>query len=312
MDIGDVLEERRRKAAIAVGDALTDKLNGERRKAVSFLIMTAVLWSLGGVLIKLVSWNPIAIAGARSAIAALFILALVRRPHFTWSSAQIGAMIAYATTVILFVAANKLTTAANAILLQYTSPIYAAFLSAWLLEERATWLDWVTIGVTMGGIALFFLDDLAISGLWGNVCAIASGVAFAVLAVLLRKQKEGVPLESVLLGNSLTALIGIPFMLRKAPAPADWGVLLILGVVQLGFSYVLYSAAIKHVTALDAILIPAVEPILNPVWVFLALREAPGPWAIFGGAIVLISVTARSVLSALLPAPGTGASTWYR
>jgi len=272
----------------------------ERHRAIAFLIVTAILWSFGGLLIKSVSWNPMAIAGTRSAIAALFMLTFIRHPHFTWSPAQIGAMIVYTVTVILFVAANKLTAAANAILLQYTSPIYAALLGAWFLGERTTWLDWVTIGVTMGGIALFFLDDLAAGGHWGNGCAIASGVSYACLVVLLRKQKEGSPLESVLLGNALTAVVGFPFMVGATPDLAGWVVLLILGVVQLGLPYTLYSVAIKHVTALDAILIPAVEPILNPLWVFLVMGEVPGPWAFLGGFIVLVSVTSRSVLSALL------------
>ena len=277
-----------------------NRSRGKRYKAIALLLGTAILWSLGGLLIKWVSWNPIAIAGTRSAIAALFMLALLRRPHFTWSPAQVGAMIAYAAAVILFVVANKLTTAANAILLQYTSPIYAALLGAWLLGERATWLDWGTIAVTMGGIALFFLDDLSASGLWGNVCAIASGVTYACLVVLLRKQKEGSPLESVLLGNALAALIGFPFTLGTSPNPSGWAVLLILGVVQLGLPYTLYSLAIKHVTALEAILIPAIEPILNPLWVFLVMGEAPGPWALLGGFIVLVSVTTRCILAAFL------------
>ena len=279
---------------------LISRTTRERDKAILFLIVTAILWSLGGLLIKWVSWNPIAIAGTRSAIATLLMLAFVRRPHFTWSFVQIGTAIVYAVTVILFVVANKLTTAANAILLQYTSPTYAALLGAWFLGERATWLDWMTIVATMGGVALFFLDELTTGGLWGNVCAISSGATFACLVILLRKQSHGSPLESVILGNALTALVGFPFMLESMPDFSSWVGLLILGVVQLGLPYILYSVAIKHVTALDAILIPAIEPILNPLWVFLVMREVPGPWALLGGFIVLVSVTSRSVLSALL------------
>jgi drug/metabolite transporter (DMT)-like permease len=184
-------------------------------------------------------------------------------------------------------------------LLQYTSPIYVALLGAWFLEERATWLDWTTILVVMFGMVLFFLDDLTTGGFWGNVCAISSGVTFACFVLFMRKQKNDSPLESVFLGNILTALIGFPFMFRTMPTASSWVGLLLLGVLQLGLSHVLYSVAIKHVTALEAILISVIEPILNPLWVLLALGEAPGPWAFFGGSIVLVSVTIRYVVTAL-------------
>jgi drug/metabolite transporter (DMT)-like permease len=226
-------------------------------------------------------------------------LVALRRPHLTWSSAQIGGAIAYAVTVILFVLANKLTTAANAILLQYTSPIYVALFGAWFLGERATWLDWTTIFVVIVGMALFFLDDLAIGGFWGNVCAISSGVTFACFVLFMRKQKTDSPLESVFLGNILTALIGFPFMFEAMPSASSWVGLMLSGVLQLGLSHVLYSAAIKHVTALEAILISVIEPILNPLWVLLIMGEAPGPWAFLGGFIVLVSVTIRYVVTAL-------------
>lgn len=276
-----------------------DKPGQERKQAILFLIAAATLWSSGGALIKFISWNPIAIAGARSLIAALVMLVFQRQLHFTWSATQIGGALAYAGTVILFVSANKLTTAANAILLQYTAPVYAAVLSAWLLKEKASKLDWLTIFVVLGGMSLFFLDQLSVGNIAGNICGILSGVTFAFCAVLLRKQKDGSPLESVILGNILTALIGLPFMFQSAPTSSSWIPLIILGIFQLGISYIFYASAIRYVTALEAILIPVIEPILNPVWVFLAMGETPGPWAFIGGIIVLFSVTGRCVIVAL-------------
>jgi len=276
-----------------------DEPRGERHQAIGFLVVTAILWSSAGLLIKMISWNPIAIAGMRSAIATLVLLVFLRRPHLTWSSAQIGGALAYTVTVILFVLANKLTTAANAILLQYTSPIFVALFGAWFLGERATRLDWTTIFVVMGGMVLFFLDDLTTGGLWGNVCAIASGVTFACFVLFMRKQKNDSPLESVFLGNILTALIGFPFMFEAVPSASSWVGLILAGVIQLGLSQVLYAAAIKHVAALEAILIAVIEPILNPLWVLLIMGEAPGPWALLGGFIVLVSVTIRYVVTAL-------------
>jgi drug/metabolite transporter (DMT)-like permease len=205
----------------------------------------------------------------------------------------LGGAICYAGTVILFVIANKWTTAANAILLQYTAPIYVALLSAWFLKERITKSDLITIAAAIGGMALFFLDDLSKGGFWGNIVAILSGIAFAGTALFLRKQKDSSPLESVFIGNILTLLIGLPVMLQSSPAASGWLGLILLGVFQLGFSYILYAEAIKHVTALEAILIPVIEPILNPIWVFLLLHETPGRWAIIGGIIVLLSVILR-------------------
>lgn len=269
----------------------------EHSKALLLLAITATLWSLGGLLIKLVSWNPLAIAGMRSAISALFLLAVIRRPILTWSFHQIGAAVAYAGTVIMFVSANKLTTAANAILLQYTAPVYIAILSVWLLKERTRLLDWITIFIVIGGMLLFFLDHLTAGSILGNMLAIASGFSFAFLAIFMRKQKNGSPLESIFLGNILTAVIGLPFMFISAPATYSWIGLILLGVVQLGLPYVFYSMAIKHVTALEAVLVPIIEPILNPVWVFLVLGEMPGLWAFLGGFIVLASVTVRCIIS---------------
>ena len=280
----------------------------ESRQAVGFLLGAAVLWSFGGLLIKLISWNPLAIAGARSAIASLVFLAFLRHPRFTWSRAQIGGAVAYAATVVLFVAANKLTSAANAILLQYTAPVYVALFGAWFLGERTTWRDWVTIIAVLGGISLFFLDRLSFNGLWGNVLALLSGLSFACLVLFLRGQKSGSPFESILLGNLLTALIGLPFMISsEPPSAASLLPLLMLGLFQLGLSYILYIAAIKHVTALEAILIPVLEPLLNPIWVFLAIGEAPGRWALFGSLIVLGAITGRYLWQSSLRGLGNDA-----
>lgn len=274
-------------------------LSKERPKALLLLVATAILWSLGGLLIKSVNANPLAIAGTRSIIATVVLLLVLRKPKFTWSFAQIGAALAYAATTILFVTATKTTTAANAIFLQSTAPIYVALLSAWLLKEKIKLLDWITVFIVMGGMALFFLDNLSTTGIIGNVVAATSGISFAFFTIFMRMQKDGSPLESTLLGNLLTAAIGLPFLSRSVPNASGWVCLVILGVVQLGIPYILYSKAIKHVTAMEAILIPIIEPLLNPVWVLLILGEAPGPLALIGGLIVLAAITVRCVLVAL-------------
>jgi drug/metabolite transporter (DMT)-like permease len=270
-----------------------------RRVSICIMLATALMWSLGGVLIKSVEWNAMAISGARSGVAAIALLAAVRRPRFEWSFPQVGGAIAYVGTVSLFAIANKLTTAANAILLQYTSPVWIALLGAGFLGERATWTDWLTIIVVMGGMGLFFADDLTQASLLGTVILIASGFCFGCLTLFLRKQKDGSPLETVILGNILTALVSIPFMLGSSPGGRGWLLLTVAGIFQLGIPYVLYTIAIRHITALEAILIATIEPILNPIWVLLAIGERPGPWALVGGVVVLLSVTVRSVATAV-------------
>ncbi|MBN1833202.1 MAG: EamA family transporter, partial [Deltaproteobacteria bacterium] len=246
-------------------------------QAVLLLLTAAVLWSFGGVLIKLIVWNPLAIAGTRSAIAGILIFLFLRKPKLHFSKVQIACAVAYACTTTLFVAGNKLTAAANVILLQYTAPIYVALFGAWFLNERAHLFDWVVILICMGGMVLFFLDELTFSGLWGNVISIFSGITFAGMILLMRKQKSGSPLESVLLGNILVALVMLPFMFESMPDTRSWIGLGLLGIFQLGLSYVLYSMAIKQVTALEGVLVPVVEPVLNPLWVFLLVGERPGP-----------------------------------
>lgn len=281
------------------------KIN-DKPRAVLYMAITAALWSLGGLLIKLVDSNPLAIAGTRSAIASVVIFLYLGKPKFTWSPAQIGAALAYTGTVILFVAANKMTTAANAILLQYTAPVYVALLGAWLLKEKTKLYDWAAIILTIGGMALFFMDGLDMSGLLGNIYALLSGISFAFFAVFMRMQKDGSPLESVLMGNILTAIIGLPFLFQAMPHATGWLSLVILGVFQLGLPYIFYAKAVKHLTALEVILIPVLEPILNPIWVFFLLGEVPGALALAGGAVVLVVITAWCILPRFLKAKTKG------
>jgi drug/metabolite transporter (DMT)-like permease len=279
----------------------------EHARAVGLMAAAALCWSLGGLLIKSVAWPPLAVAGGRGFIAAAFLAVFAPRFRFTWSAAQLGGALAYAGTTILFVTANKLTTAANAILLQYTAPVWIALLGAWFLGERATRADWLTIAVVFGGMTLFFCDDLRLSGLAGNLVALASGVAFASMTLLLRKQKDTSAVESIFLGNLLAGAVGVPFMFHSGPLPdaTSWIALGLLGTVQLGLSYLLYSRAIRHVTALEAVLIPVIEPILNPVWVLLTLGERPGPLSLVGGVIVLTAVTLRMLHNLRSPAGAT-------
>ncbi|MCH7611751.1 MAG: EamA family transporter [Candidatus Marinimicrobia bacterium] len=252
---------------------------------------------MGGVLIKSIPWPPMAIAGLRSGFAGLTIFIIIRNPKFTWSKYQIGAAISYAGTVTFFVIANKLTTAGNAILLQYTAPIYVALLSYYFLGERASKVDWLVIIGMIIGLGLFFLDELTIAGYYGNIFAIAAGISFAAFTILLRKQKHASPIDSVLLGNILTFVICLPTIVSTVDYDVQsWCLTIFLGIFQLGIPYILFSIAIKHVTALDAIIYPTIEPILNPILVYLIIGEALGTYAIWGGVMVLGSIIIRAVI----------------
>jgi drug/metabolite transporter (DMT)-like permease len=270
----------------------------EHTRAIGQLLVAALLWSLGGLLIKAADWPPLAIAGGRGLVAAVFLVLTNRGLRFTFSPVQLTAALAYAGCTVLFVTATKLTTAANAILLQYTAPVWVALLGAWFLGERASRTDWLTIVAVLGGMGLFFADGLEFTSMLGNVTGVLSGVCFAAMTIALRRQKDGSPVESIILGNVIACVIGLPFMVGvPAPSPAGIAAIVALGVVQLGFSYWLYARAIRQVTALEAVIIPVIEPILNPVWVFLANGEKPSRWALLGGVIVLSAVTLRAFAS---------------
>jgi drug/metabolite transporter (DMT)-like permease len=269
------------------------------RKAVGLLLLAALGWSLAGVLFKLVDWPPLAAAGGRGLVSAIFLLAVGgRRLRFTWSPLQLGTAFVYTGCTVLFAIANKLTTAANAILLQYTAPVWIALFGAWLLNERASRADWVTIAVSFLGMALFLYEGLQLNNLAGILVALASGMFFAAMIMMLRKQKDGSSLESIILGNLLGFLISLPAMWSAGvPSTGSLAALLVLGVVQLGIPYLLYARAIRHVTALEAALIPVIEPILNPVWVMLFIGERPTPLSLLGGVIVVGAVTWRAIAS---------------
>jgi drug/metabolite transporter (DMT)-like permease len=265
------------------------------RSAVFLLVVTSLLWSLGGVLIKSVDWHPMAKAGTRSAIAAVLIYFWMRRPRLVWSMNQILGAAAYVATVVLFVISTDLTTAANAIFLQYTAPAYVAVLGWRMLGERARAADWVCIGLAVAGIALLCRDGLVANSLPGILAGMGSGLGMGLMVVLLRREKDGSPEATLLLGNIGAAVIGIPFGFGKMPSALEWGLLGVLGVFQLGLPYILYALAIRRVSALQAILIPLLEPVLNPLWVFLFRAEIPGFWSLFGACLVLGGVLLRSL-----------------
>jgi drug/metabolite transporter (DMT)-like permease len=307
----------------------------ERSTGTIMLIGAALCWSLGGVLIKSIDLDPLALAGARSAIAGMMIALLypllkrsatatARTSERAWVSGArhgsspslldrlgvgVGAIVlgglAYAGTVILFVASTKMTTAANAILLQYTAPIWVVMLSPLLLREKATRLDWITVLVSFIGIAIFLLDSVSPQARLGDLIALLSGLCFALCIIALRHLRGGGGLTVVLVGNMIAAAIALPSIVTAAGQGTlpgnDIGLLLLLGIGQLGLGYILFTKGIARVTAIEGVLIPVIEPILNPLWVALSIGERPSVSSVIGGLIVLIAVTGRGVIAARTP-----------
>ena len=278
-----------------------DKTKGGEGIGLAAMAGCALLWSIAGILIKLVDWNPFAIACGRSLIASIFIFAWLRRPRFTFSPIQVGAAIASAATMLLFVVANKTTSSANAILLQYTSPVYTAIIGAIVLKERPRAEQWAALVAVACGMALFFMDDLGGGNIVGDLIAVGAGVAFAFYVVLMRAQKDGSPLESSLLAHLTTTVIAFAIALfLPAPrlGPKAIAAILCLGVFQIGIASVLFSFGIKRVSAIQSVLIGVIEPMMNPVWVFLVTGEAPSGKALVGGCIIIVAVAVSSVVTA--------------
>ncbi len=190
-----------------------------------------------------------------------------------------------------------MTTAGNVILIQFSAPVYVAIFSFSFLGEKSTKIDWFSIFIILIGLGFFFMDDLSFNQLWGNIFALLSGFGFAGLTLFMRKQKDGRPIDTVILGNLITFLLCFPFYGKAVPFEIDhWLMIIFLGVVQLGFAYILYSTAIKYVSALDAIIYPVVEPIFNPIFAFLFLGENMGVTALIGGTLVLSGVIGRGII----------------
>ncbi len=272
----------------------------EHRQALGLLLLCGLFWSTAGILLKYVDWHPGAIWSARCAIAAILLYAIKRPSFANISRAEWGAAAALAATTGLFILANKLTTAANAILIQYSAPIWVALLGTWFLGERASRIDWLAIALVLGGIGLFFFDQLSLDHTAGNLVAVAAGVAFAFGAMTMRmvgRNPDSDPIRPLLLGNILGALLGAPFWSVGLPDATGWGALLALGLVQQAAAYFCYAAAVRHATAIEVMLIPVIEPILSPLWVAIFFGEWPSQWALVGGTIVIGAVTMRAVLS---------------
>jgi drug/metabolite transporter (DMT)-like permease len=260
------------------------------------LLAAAALMSTGGAAIKLCTLSSWQVASFRSGVAALALLWLapVTRRDFDRHALLGGA--AYAATMILFVLANKFTTSANAIFLQSTAPLYILLLAPWLLGEPARRADLAVMAALAVGLGLFFVGEqtafaTAPRPLPGNLIAAADGITWALTIMALRWSSRDAarsPGAMLLTGNVIAFLVGLPLALPVASLSGlDATIIVYLGVAQIALAYVFATAGLRHVTALEGMLLLLFEPVLNPVWAALVHGEVPGIWALIGGAIVL-------------------------
>ena len=262
----------------------------------------AILWSTGGLFIKATHLSAFELSFGRSFLAAITIALLTRGEGFGINRISALTSILYAALLILFVLATKLTTAANAIFLQYTAPVYVLLLEPLFYKEKFRMRDLATVSACVVGMSLFFVGKLRPEDVSGNLLALASGVCFALFFLLMRhsKARDVNRASATIYGNLLAVLVCAPAFvgaIRRGISPRDLGCIAYLGIVQLGFAYLLFTSAMaRGVRSIDASIIGYVEPVLNPLWVFLFIGETPSGWAMIGGGIIIASVMVHMML----------------
>lgn len=264
------------------------------------VVIAVLMWSTGGLFIKLTSLDAYQITFFRSLFAAVTVLLLTRKDGLKINGFGLLTSVIYALLLFLFVWATKKTTAANAIFLQYTAPIYILALGPFLIGEKFRMRDLATVVVVLAGMSLFFVGQLRVEDYQGNAAALLSGIFMAFYIMLLRHPKaESLnPAIAVIYGNFLLAIATAPFGIPVIPQMngLDWFAVIFLGVFQIGLSYILFIKGVRGGTRpLDASLIGFIEPLLNPVWVFLFVGERPSKWAILGGAIIVTAIAAHTL-----------------
>ncbi len=276
----------------------------DERSGILLVLGAALLWSTGGVAIKALADGPLKVACYRSAVAAVVLLLHFRPRGWRWTPAFVVAVMSYAGCITTFVVATKWTTAANAIFLQYSGAVWVLLLSPVVLGEPLRARDAGAVGVALVGMCLFFVGDLELRGQAGNLVALASGLFFAALVLALRRERDAGAAAAATYGNVLTAAALLPFVAAEPALTArSAALLLFLGAVQLAGGYMLFVRGLRHVPATLASLAGMLEPIANPVWVFLLLGEMPRATSIAGGLVVVGAIAWRTLAADQAPLP---------
>ncbi len=269
-----------------------------KQRGTLFVFLAAVLYSIGGLCIKLIPWGGMAINGGRTAIALVVIgtyMILTKKKLKFNRWVAIGA-VAVCGTNILFSLANKMTTAANAIVLQFTAPVFAILIALLIFKKRPKTLEILTCMAVFVGILFFFWDSLSAGGMLGNVLAILSGLTYAGV-FFLNDLLEGDSISAVFWGDACSALVGLPFLLQETDFSLQPMVcLILLGVFQVGLAYICLTIGLATVPPVTASLVSGIEPVLNPILVALFYHETVGVFAMIGSVIVVGSVVIYNVI----------------
>ncbi|MCW9064682.1 MAG: DMT family transporter [Ignavibacteriaceae bacterium] len=270
----------------------------EHQKGILYVFTAALLWSSGGLFIKLISFSAMQLSFFRCSIAALTFALIFKKQILQINKLSIINSIIYAVVLISFVIATKTTTAANAIFLQATAPIYVLIFEPLLNKTSYERINIITVGVCVLGMILFFVGKLEPGHLEGNLVALISGITFAAFFLGMKRNDQKYQQSSIFWGNILVALICIPFLFSlEMISFSDLWMVSFLGVFQIAVAYAFFASGLKRIIAVEASIISLVEPVLNPVWVLIGYGEIPSVTAIIGGLIILTAIIVRSLIT---------------
>ena len=278
--------------------------NSGRNIGIIQMVLCATLWSIAGVFIKFIEMNPLVIAGGRSFFAAITVIVYmaVTKQKFIVSRDTVISGVLLASVFICFVGANKMTTAANAIVLQYTAPIFVLIFSMVLLHKKPRVVDVIAVLLTLAGVTVFFIDSLDAGNMLGNVVAIIAGMFMGGMFVAVGHTKGEEKMSGILIGQLICAAIGLPFIFftENTVSATGIGFLALLGAFQLGIPYILYALATMRCSDVSCVVIAAIEPVLNPILVAIFNKEIPGTISIISGVFLIVVITAYSVIDSKL------------
>lgn len=275
----------------------------KQSKGILYVLMAAILFSIGGLCIKLIPWSPLAINGTRNLISVILIGIYLKVTHhkIVINPAVLFGAVCMMGVTTLYTIANKMTTAANTIVLQFTAPIFVIFLTWIFFKKRPKRVDVIATGAVFSGIICFFVDGLASGNMLGNIVAVLSGVCYAGVFMMNSFEKSD-SLSSIFLGQALSAVTCSWFVLGETDfSVTAIGGILALGVLQLALAYIFMAKGLEEVPAVTASLTTAIEPILNPILVAIFYHEVITPLSMVGAVIVIAAVVSYNVWKAKFP-----------
>ncbi len=272
------------------------------KRSVLFVFLSAVLFATGGLLFKIIPWDAMAISSARSLIAGTAILSylLIRKHRFVINKNVLITAFSISLTNTLYALANKLTTAGNTIVLQFSMPVFVILIMMFFFKKRPSKLEIITCILVFAGIVFFFIDSLSAGNMTGNLLALLSGITYACFFVF-NSREDSEPFTAIVLSYVLAILMGLPALCKTdfaAAAPGVWAAILALGLLQQALGHILFAAGIKETSAVTASLISGIEPVLNPILVAIFYHELLTPLSFIGAAVVLVSIITYNYLTA--------------